>query len=70
MLSDPEVERERPPRHVVCYLNSFRMKEEILRKAQNQIQITFNSADINIYQDLSNITLQHLETPAGCIMGL
>lgn len=43
----------------MCCLTSFRTKEEILGKARNRIHILHESADVKIYQDLSNITLQH-----------
>lgn len=48
-----------PPRDVICCIVDFQLKEEILRKARNKIQITHNGSDIKIYQDLSAITLQH-----------
>lgn len=47
------------PRDVVCCVVDFQLKEEILRKARNRIQLTHGSNDIRIYQDLSAITLQH-----------
>lgn len=37
----------------------YKLKEEILRKARNRIQLSHGGANINIYQDLSGITLQH-----------
>lgn len=48
-----------PPRDIICFLTSFSMKKEILRKARNRINIAHESADIKRYQGLSNITLQH-----------
>lgn len=48
-----------PPRDVVCCLVDFRLKEEILRRARAQPQLQFQGHRIQLYQDLSHITLQH-----------
>ena len=47
-----------PPRDVVCCLADFRIKEEILRKARGK-QLTCPGAPIQLFQDLSGITLKH-----------
>lgn len=47
-----------PPRDVVCCLVSFRIKEEILRKARERRDILLHGSEIKIFQDLSPITLQ------------
>lgn len=48
-----------PPRDVVCGLVDFKNKEEILRQARSKPQIIHEGRTIQIYQDLSGITLQH-----------
>lgn len=48
-----------PTWDVVCCLVSFPQKEEILRKARNRGRLMSHGAEVKIYQDLSNITLQH-----------
>lgn len=48
-----------PPPDVVCCLTSFKLKEEILRKARNRTQISHGDSTIHIFQDLSTITFQH-----------
>lgn len=40
-------------------LIDYRLREEILRKACNRTQISHDSSEIRIFQDLSTITLQH-----------
>ncbi|XP_077323137.1 uncharacterized protein LOC143956838 [Lithobates pipiens] len=48
-----------PPRDVVCCLTDYRLKEDILKAARLKQQISYESAHIQIFQDLSGITLQH-----------
>lgn len=48
-----------PSRDIVCCLTDYKVKEEILRKAQNKIQLEHKGNIIHIYQDLSAITLRH-----------
>lgn len=48
-----------PPRDVICCLVNFQLKEEILRQARGKSQIIHKGKAIQIYQDLSGITLQH-----------
>lgn len=48
-----------PPRDVVCCLVSFIQKEEILRVAHNHNHLEHEGARIQLFQDLSSITLQH-----------
>lgn len=47
-----------PPRDVVCCFVSFRLKEDILRKARERREILLQGSEIKIFQDLSPITLQ------------
>lgn len=42
----------------LCCLTSFRFKEYILRNARNQIQLSYENADIKIYLDWSPMTMQ------------
>lgn len=51
-----------PPRDIVCCLVNFPLKEEILRKARDRGRILYNGADIKLFQDLSQITLQNRRT--------
>lgn len=47
-----------PPWDVICCIADFQLKEDVLRNARLRQHITFQGADIKLYQDLSNITLQ------------
>lgn len=61
-----------PPCDIICCLQSFTFKEEIMRKARKNLQIIFNGANIMLFQDLSQITLRNrraLHPPAGEIAG-
>lgn len=55
----PKGRENDPPRDIVCCLVDYKTKEEILKQARGQQQILHGSAPIQIYQDLSGITLQH-----------
>lgn len=48
-----------PPRDIICCLQSFVLKEEIMRKAQRNDHIIFNGETIMLFQDLSQITLKN-----------
>lgn len=48
-----------PPRDIVCCIVDFKLKEEILRRARMNSQIIHEGKQVQIYQDLSGITLQH-----------
>lgn len=48
-----------PPRDIICCLSSFKLKEEILKQARGVPQIVHEGKIVQIYQDLSGITLQH-----------
>lgn len=48
-----------PPRDVICYINYFAVKEAILKKAREKIRLNFEDHQIQIYQDLSVITLKN-----------
>lgn len=45
-----------PPRDIICCLQSFALKEEIMQKARRNDQIVFNGEVIMLFQDLSQIT--------------
>ena len=47
-----------PPRDVVCCLVDFSLKEDILQRARSQ-RLLHEGTPIQLYQDLSGITLQH-----------
>lgn len=55
----PKGRESDPPRDIVCCIVDFKLKEEILKMARGRPQITHNGAQVQIYQDLSGITLQH-----------
>lgn len=38
-----------PPRDVVCCLEDYKLKEEILRKARNRIRLSHRGSGIHIY---------------------
>lgn len=48
-----------PPRDIICCLVDFKIKEEILRKSMNRSQLVFERAPIQIFRELSTITLQY-----------
>lgn len=48
-----------PPRDIVCCLVDYKFKEEILQQARSRPHLTYETATIQIFQDLSGITLQH-----------
>ncbi|CAH2312055.1 Hypothetical predicted protein [Pelobates cultripes] len=52
------VSAEGPPRDVICYLLSYSLKDEIMREARNQQNLTYMDAQISLYQDLSVLTLE------------
>lgn len=47
-----------PPRDIVCCLTDYRVKKDILRMARDK-RLTHENAPIQIFQDLSGITLKH-----------
>lgn len=47
-----------PPRDIVCCLVDYGLKEEILRQARGQ-HLSHSDSPVQIFQDLSGITLQH-----------
>lgn len=47
-----------PPRDVITYVTSFQLKEAILRKARDREMIQHGENTIQLYRDLSPITLQ------------
>lgn len=55
----PQPQDNEPPRDVICCIVNFPLKEEILRKAKEKGQIIHNGAEIKLFQDLSQITLQN-----------
>lgn len=55
----PQPRENEPPRDIVCCVVNFPLKEEILRKAREKGRILHNSAEIKLFQDLSQITLQN-----------
>lgn len=55
----PRSREGEPPRDVVCCLVDYLLKEDILRKARNRYHFKFDGTPIQMYQDLSGITLQH-----------
>lgn len=58
------VRENEPPRVVVCCIVNYQLKEEILRKAHNRIQLTHGGAAINIYQHHTPAS-QGFAPPAG-----
>ena len=55
----PKAPDNTPPRDIICCLPNYTLKEEILHKARLEEHITFNEAEIQLYQDLSPITLKN-----------
>lgn len=48
-----------PPRDIICCIVDYKLKEDILRQARGRLQLIHDGANIQIYQDLSSITMQH-----------
>lgn len=48
-----------PPRDIICCIVDYRLKEEILRQARLRRQLQYAGTSVQIFQDLSSITLQH-----------
>lgn len=48
-----------PPRDVICCICDFQLKEEILRNTKLRSKCIYEGTLIQIYQDLSQITLQY-----------
>ncbi|XP_040194428.1 uncharacterized protein LOC120927670 [Rana temporaria] len=48
-----------PPRDVICHISDFQLKEDILRNARLRHKFLHEGAELQIYQDLSHITLQN-----------
>lgn len=48
-----------PPRDTICCIVDYKIKEEILRQARGRTQILHEGHNIQLYQDLSRIALQH-----------
>lgn len=48
-----------PPRDVICCISDFQLKEDILRNARLRHKYLHEGSELQIYQDLSNITLQN-----------
>lgn len=49
-----------PPRDIICCLQNFALKEEIMFNTCRSDQIVFNGVCIKLFQDLSQITLKNL----------
>lgn len=52
-------EAEGPPRDVICCIQRYPLKDAIMAKARGQEQILFNGEEVQLYQDLSPITLKN-----------
>lgn len=55
----PKGRESDPPRDIICFINEFAIKEELLQKAREKSILEYNGHPIHIYQDLSAITLRH-----------
>lgn len=58
---DP-VEIHRPRRDVICHVDDFKLKEELMKKARDQEPVGFDGVNIQLFQDFSPITLQKERT--------
>lgn len=56
-LRPPFPQDSEAQRDVVCCIVNFPLKEEILHKARLRGHVLFNGTDINLFQDLSQISL-------------
>lgn len=48
-----------PPRDIICCLQNFQLKEDIMRRARRNDRIIFNGETIMLFHDLSQITLKN-----------
>lgn len=55
----PEGRETDPSRDIICCIMDYKLKEDILRQARLRQQLLHNGTTIQIFQDLSGITLQH-----------
>lgn len=55
----PRAPDNTPPRDIICCLPNICLKEEILQKARMNELITFNGTDVQLFQDLSPISLKN-----------
>lgn len=46
------------PRDIICRINSYPLKEDIMRQARLARRVTYKNAQVQLYPDLSWITLQ------------
>lgn len=55
----PKGRENETPRDVICCIVDYKLKEDIIKRASGMQQILHEGHPIQIYQDLSGITLQH-----------
>lgn len=55
----PRAQDGNPPRDIICCLPNYSLKEDILQKARSKEQIVFEEAMIQLFQDISPITLKN-----------
>lgn len=55
----PKGRDNEPPRDIICHVDDFSVKEAILQKARETPTVEYNGNPVQIYQDLSAITLRH-----------
>lgn len=55
----PKGRETNPPRDIICCIVDYKLKEDILRQARGKHPLQYNGAHLQIFQDLSGITLQH-----------
>lgn len=55
----PKGRENDPPRDIICCIVDYQLKEAILKQARNKHPLQYQGAHIQIFQDLSGITLQH-----------
>lgn len=54
----PKGRENDPPRDIICCLVDYKLKEDILKQARIKQPLQHNGAHLQIFQDLSGITLQ------------
>lgn len=47
-----------PPRDAICSLVDYKLKEDLMRKAREKDRMLHDNPEIELYQDLSPLTLQ------------
>lgn len=54
----PRGDSSAPPQDVICHVDNFKLKEELMKRARVKEPVRFDEAEIQLFQDMSPIRLQ------------